>query len=222
MVMMLKDSLNNVVDITDNNWKAQTYYIAPVTDLTCPYETGNERRSDSCSTASTNNGASAYGLHWSRPSGWMNAGFDDSSWPSAVIYDNATVGVNNKPAYTNFTDVFDDPAHDAQFIWSSNLLLDNEVLVRHTVPAPSPTGQMEIENPLPLLYPNPANGDVNISFSSPLEGFKELTVISADGKTIYNSTAIEKAIPGKALPSGIYTVRITTSNGVSTSKLVIE
>ena len=78
MVMMLKDSLNNVVDITDNNWKAQTYYIAPITDLTCPYEIGNERLSDSCSTSSTNNGSGAYGLHWVRPTGWMNPGFDDS------------------------------------------------------------------------------------------------------------------------------------------------
>lgn len=33
----------------------------------------------------------------------------------------------------NFRDVFDDPAVDADFIWSSNLVLDNLVLMRRTV-----------------------------------------------------------------------------------------
>jgi hypothetical protein len=33
----------------------------------------------------------------------------------------------------NFTDIFDDPKADADFIWSSNLILDNLVLLRQTV-----------------------------------------------------------------------------------------
>ena len=72
-------------------------------------------------------------MHYPVPSNWYDSDFDDSAWPQAYTYTNATVGVNNKPAYTNFTDLFDDPEHDAQFIWSSNLILDNEVLVRYTV-----------------------------------------------------------------------------------------
>jgi len=63
----------------------------------------------------------------------MQPDFDDSAWPAAVTYTNDTVGVNNKPAYTNFTDVFDTPDADASFIWSSNLVLDNLVLLRTTI-----------------------------------------------------------------------------------------
>jgi hypothetical protein len=63
----------------------------------------------------------------------MAADFDDSSWPAAATYSNDTVGVDNKPGYTNFTDVFDAPDSDAQFIWSSNLVLDNLVLLRKII-----------------------------------------------------------------------------------------
>ncbi len=59
--------------------------------------------------------------------------FDDSVWPVAVTYSNDTVGVDNKKAFTNFVDVFDTPGADAAFIWSSNLVLDNLVLLRKTV-----------------------------------------------------------------------------------------
>ena len=39
----------------------------------------------------------------------------------------------NRPAYNNFSNVFDDPNDDAQFIWSTNLVLDNEVAVRKVI-----------------------------------------------------------------------------------------
>ena len=41
-----------------------------------------------------------------------------------------SLGVDNKPAYTNFLDIWDDPEFDPVFIWSDNLVLDNLVLVR--------------------------------------------------------------------------------------------
>jgi len=64
---------------------------------------------------------------------WMNENFNDSSWPDATTYTNATIGVNNKPSYTNFTDVFDDDPEDAEFIWSTYVILDNKVIVRYTI-----------------------------------------------------------------------------------------
>jgi hypothetical protein len=63
----------------------------------------------------------------------MMPAFNDSVWPSAVTFTNDTVGVNNKKAFTNFTEVFDTPGADADFIWSSNLVLDNLVLLRTTI-----------------------------------------------------------------------------------------
>ena len=133
LVAVFMDSQNKIVAKTDGNWKAQTYYTAPIKDLTCPNETGTQRLSNNCNTDDVNDGSNFYGLHWSRPSNWMGKTFDDSNWPKAYTYTNAVVGVNNKPAYTNFTSLFDNSNADAEFIWSSNLVLDNEVLVRFKV-----------------------------------------------------------------------------------------
>ncbi|MBD3636994.1 MAG: hypothetical protein HUJ25_06575 [Crocinitomicaceae bacterium] len=133
MVAVFKNSMGTVIGVTDNSWKAQTYYTAPVTDLSCLSESGSLRLSDNCSTADSNDGSSHYGVHWSIPQNWQNEGYDDSSWPSATTYSNTEIGVSNKPSYTNFTDVFDDAGNDAQFIWSTNVVLDNLVLVRKTI-----------------------------------------------------------------------------------------
>ena len=78
------------------------------------------------------NGANFSAAHWSIPADWMTIDFDDSKWPQAATFTNETVGVANKPAYTNFSDIFDTQGADAEFIWSSNLILDNVVLLRRT------------------------------------------------------------------------------------------
>lgn len=131
VVVVIKDASGNIVAVTDGTWKAQTYYTAPITDLTCLSEVGNYRYSTNCNT--TNAGVNSYGVHWLEPANWYATNFDDSNWPSATTFTNTTVGVNNKPSYTNFTDIFDAPAIDASFIWSTNLLLDNLVLIRKTI-----------------------------------------------------------------------------------------
>jgi len=63
----------------------------------------------------------------------MSSAFDDAAWPMASTFSNETVGVHNKPGYTNFTEIFDAPDADAAFIWSSNLILDNVILLRKTI-----------------------------------------------------------------------------------------
>lgn len=133
MVAVFKDANGTIVATTGNEWKAQTFYSAPIKDLTCPTESGTTRYTSNCNTDNSNDGSSYYGLHWAKPSNWSSESFDDSSWPSATTYTNNEIGVDNKPAYTNFEDVFDDNANDAEFIWSTNVILDNEVIVRYTV-----------------------------------------------------------------------------------------
>lgn len=130
-VMHIKNASGNTVGITDNTWKAQTYYIAPISDLACLTESGNARLSSNCTTSA---GASnSYGIHWAIPSNWFSTSYDDSGWPAAATFSNGTVGVDNKSSYTNFTDVFDNASKDASFIWSSNLKLDNLVLLRKKI-----------------------------------------------------------------------------------------
>ncbi len=136
MVAIFKTKKGSVVAKTGSDWKAQTFYTAPIKDLTCVQESGTTRMSANCNTEPSyelSDGESFYGLHWEVPSGWMNLEFDDSDWPNATTYTNETISVENKPSYMNFTDIFDDPSNDAQFIWSTNVILDNEVIVRHTV-----------------------------------------------------------------------------------------
>lgn len=91
---------------------------------------GALRDSSACSTDGVDD-ATAYsaGL-WAAPADWMMPEFNDSVWPAAATFTNDTVGVNNKKAFTNFVDVFDTPGADSEFIWSSNLVLDNLVLLR--------------------------------------------------------------------------------------------
>ena len=136
-VAVFKDNNDKVVAITDNNWKAQTYYTAPISDLSCLSESGHSRLSTGCTIEGTDDASILYGVHWAMPTGWEKQGYDDSQWPSATVFSNETVGVDNKKSYTNFTEIFDDTLNskmnDAQFIWSSNLSLDNKILLRTSV-----------------------------------------------------------------------------------------
>lgn len=224
MVAVIKDPFGATVATTGPSWRAQTFYTSPVKNLGCVYETGGERRSDTCSTTSSNNGTSYYGLHWPRPSGWETQAFPDTDFPPAYTYSNTTVGVNNKPAYTNFTSIFDDPADDAQFIWSSNLILDNEVLVRYTVPS-SGTGIRETgEGAIFEVFPNPATSSTNVrilrdkSFGSTYD----LQVNDVNGMTIWSCTSCPDSLPSSAWPAGIYSVRLISGGKTHTRKLVIR
>jgi hypothetical protein len=133
MVGVFKNANNEIIATTNSNWKAQTYYTAPIKDLSCVSEEGTLRLSDNCSTVDSDDGTSYFALHWKTPADWQSTSFDDSQWPNASEYANDVIGVDNKPSYTNFTDIFDNTSTDAQFIWSTNVILDNEVLVRYTV-----------------------------------------------------------------------------------------
>jgi hypothetical protein len=133
MVAVIKDMDNNIIATTNENWKAQTFYTAPIKDLSCVMESGLIRTSKNCNETDSNDGTSYFGLHWELPSDWEKEFFNDSNWPNATTYLNKTIGVDNKKAYTNFIEIFDSQTKDAKFIWSSNVVLDNEVILRYTV-----------------------------------------------------------------------------------------
>ncbi|SFL43908.1 hypothetical protein SAMN05216302_10951 [Nitrosomonas aestuarii] len=133
LVAVIKDESGQTVAVTDKTWRAQTFYIAPLNDRSCLKVRGPVRDSSACSMESVQDGSSFSAAHWRVPASWFSPDFDDSDWPHATVFTNDTVGVNNKPAYMNFRNVFDDPIVDADFIWSSNLILDNLVLMRKVV-----------------------------------------------------------------------------------------
>lgn len=117
--------------VTDSDWQAQTFYTAPIYDLSCLREVDGKRLSDTCTTEGTDNGENAYAAHWKTPSSWMNQEFDSTSWPQATQYSEDEIGVNNKKSYMNFIEKFSGAG--ANFIWSTNVVLDNEVLLRYNV-----------------------------------------------------------------------------------------
>ncbi|MCA9421789.1 MAG: hypothetical protein KC592_12275, partial [Nitrospira sp.] len=133
LVAVIKDESGQTVAVTDKTWRAQTFYTAPLNDRSCLKVRGPVRDSSACSMESVRDGSSFSAAHWQVPASWFAPGFDDSDWPHATVFTNDTVGVNNKPAYMNFRNVFDAPIADADFIWSSNLILDNLVLMRKVV-----------------------------------------------------------------------------------------
>lgn len=224
VVAVFKDASNKIIAKTGADWKAQTFYTSPIVNLSCPSENGTRRLSTSCSTQDSNNGSSYYGLHWARPANVMQTDFDDSSWPAATTYTNAIIGVDNKPAYTNFTNIFDDPVNDAQFIWSTNVILDNEVIVRYTVPSASSLTSLEsIHLPIKIV-PNPAHGLIQIILPDDLlyTEISEISVYDILGKKVLHLDRHDEGIDINRLGRGMYVINIKIDKITVKRKIVIQ
>ena len=223
MVAVFKDASNNVVAKTGSDWKAQTFYTAPIMNLACATESGTSRLSTNCNTADSNSGTAYYGLHWTRPTNWTTASFDDSTWPSATTYTNATIGVNNKPSYTNFTNIFDDASNDAQFIWSKNVILDNEVIVRKTVASNLSTNENKVNINQIKIYPNPAKTEINLDFEdSIVNQITKISIYNLLGELVYSSDKFLRIIPISNISSGIYVMKINATEFEISRKLIIQ
>jgi len=122
--------------VTDASWKAQSFYIAPLqskADLTIERQGDAliHRTPDYNSPPSCND--RCYAAHFAVPDGWTAANFDDASWPQASAYSAREAGMDNKKEFTDYRDTLG----KGQIIWSGNLNLDNEVLLRRNVEGPS-------------------------------------------------------------------------------------
>jgi len=78
MVAVFHNAAGEIIGITDNSWKAQTFYTAPLTDTDCLSESNNQRLSDNCSTSAPKSLDSIQAAHWPRPENWIAVDFDDS------------------------------------------------------------------------------------------------------------------------------------------------
>ena len=133
-VAVFKNEADETIVKTDNTWLTQIYYVSPIADPSRIGVSGGSRNSDDCEAPAKGNAEQGYAAHWPIPSDWAEVDFDDTGWAKAHTYTNEDIGGSlNRPAFANFKDIFDDPKADAEFIWSSNLLLDNVVLTRRVV-----------------------------------------------------------------------------------------
>ncbi|WP_395056440.1 T9SS type A sorting domain-containing protein [Flavobacterium sp.] len=222
MVAVFKDATNTIIAKTDSSWKAQTFYTAPIMNLACATESGTSRLSTTCSTADSNSGSTYYGLHWARPVNWTTASFDDSTWPSATTYTNAVIGVDNKPSYTNFVNIFDDASNDAQFIWSKNVVLDNEVIVRKTIASLGTNENQFIESKI-NMYPNPAKNTIHLDIDSSIQNeIQKISIYNVLGELVFSTDKYLQTILLTNISSGMYMVKIKSSEFEVSKKLIIE
>ena len=117
-------------------WVCRNFYIAPLDDPNCIVvdENGNPDSSGcpstdeavSCRTADPESSCRA--AHFALPDNWMTPDYDDSGWLPATTY--TADEVTASPGFRNYEDTL---FQGAEFIWTSNLNLDNLVVCRTTV-----------------------------------------------------------------------------------------
>ena len=119
---------------THGDWRAETFYIAPLDDPSC-VRTAGGRDSSFCIQATRPSCAeddpgSCQALHFPVPPDWMAPEFDDADWPQAIVWPAARV--TGTQAYVGYAELFG----DAEFLWTRNIRLDNLVLGRYTATGP--------------------------------------------------------------------------------------
>jgi hypothetical protein len=119
---------------THADWRAETFYVAPLDDPQC-VRTAGGRDSSFCSQAvrpvcAQMKPDTCKAVHFPIPDGWTAPRFNDSAWPQAVIW--RPIEVTFYRGFINYTKYFG----DAEFIWTKNIRLDNFVLARYTAKGP--------------------------------------------------------------------------------------
>lgn len=205
--------------ITDATWKAQTFYIAPIQDLNTVKELSDGTHSTTTASTTPTCNANCYGIHYDMPSDWFSKDYNDATWPNAYLYTAAQV--TNQAAYNNFASTAWDKA---SFIWSSNLILDNVVLVRKTVGQSTATNEIKECNLFKVN--NPFENDILITSNQNLDAAaivltditgKEMQQWNILGAPANQSLTLRTT---KDLNPGLYFILINTSKGYYNYKLL--
>ena len=204
--------------ITDASWKVQTYYIAPIENLSSVVELANGTRSTATSTITPACNGNCYGIHYAMPSNWNLASYSDSGWPSATIY--TPTAVTNDVSYTRFATT---AWPTASFIWSSNLIFDNLVLARKTV---STLAINEVKPNSLFQITNPFYNQINITSSENLNNLN-LYLYDIFGREIQKwenitltSNETNNLAIKNSLTSGLYFLKIQNETINYTTKIL--
>jgi hypothetical protein len=205
--------------VTDSSWRAQTFYIAPVENLSTVVEKTDGTRSTETAKTTTTCEKNCFGIHYEIPNNWKTKDYNDKIWPKASLYTPTTVGAN-WPAYLNFSEAW----NKARFIWSSNLILDNVVIVRKTVGAVTPV--REIESFGSLQIQNPFSENISFQCDIPLSNIN-ISLLDLNGK-IWEQWNIRNLkeqelwqVPTPMdLPNGCYVLSIRSAETYISGKLI--
>jgi len=205
--------------VTNANWKAQTFYIAPLQNVNDVQELPNGTRSSANATLTPTCNQNCFAVHYPIPSDWNSVSFQDGGWPQASLYTAAQV--TNQPAYTNFAN---SAWGSASFIWSSNLILDNLVLARFTVPALTEVSSIQKYANHFRIQSNPALKEFSImneaNGTKPLVA-QSLRIISSTGIQMVEIKNPSEKTDIHSIPSGIYFVQFEYENQLYTEKLFV-
>ena len=115
IAQFIDSETNQVLAVSDTSWQCTVIHKAPLNRRECEHSKNPEQVCKSKIDP--------------EPLNWKSADFDYSSWPHAVIYSEDEV--NPHGDYNNLSWK---PA--AKLIWSQDLVVDNTLLCRFTIPAP--------------------------------------------------------------------------------------
>lgn len=105
---------NKTLAVSDDSWRCTVIHTAPI-------------NLDECEKSNSPQQVCKLKIS-SEPTNWKSASFDDRSWPNATIH--SAWAVQPHGDFNWF-----DWKMSAKFIWSSDLVRDNTVLCRFTIPA---------------------------------------------------------------------------------------
>lgn len=106
-------STGKVVASTNSSWRGLVIHQAPL-NTSCEKSASPESE---CTSKIT-----------TEPASWAQSNFNDSTWPTAIVYTKDAVGV--KDGYNSIS-----WSTQSQIIWTSSLTIDNTILWRYTVSA---------------------------------------------------------------------------------------
>jgi len=205
--------------VTDTSWRAQTYYIAPIENLSTIVELPDSTRSTASASTSPSCKDSCFAIHYNIPKDWNNNFFNDSAWPKAKTY--SANQVTNSVSYTNFAST---AWKNADFIWTSNLILDNIVLARKTVG--NLTGTSNLADVPFIQIENPFFENIILNCNAILNN-AEIRLTDLSGREIQNWNTVRKNNNEKIelkinteLLDGIYIFTIKDKNIYKAVKLI--
>lgn len=107
--------------------------------------------------------------------------------------------------------------------YGNNLYIDNLRIVDATT---SSIDENEVSATL-NLFPNPSNGFVNLEYISGKQGVVSISVMNTLGATVYSANGVSngslnKTIDLSNLTKGIYFVNVSSNNGTTTKKLIVQ
>lgn len=136
-IMQIRESrTGRLIASTNSAWKSFVVQKAPI--------------NPSCVTSSTPL-TSCQSATQKMPSGWSTKTYKESGWKSSTEFTESEIGV--KDGYFNFT-----WNSSARLIWSSDLKLDNTVLFRSLVSAPTTSISSSTKSELSLSSPDFTSG----------------------------------------------------------------